>query len=192
MVAPYLIEKLCTVVDPVGVSHEEMQHTKLGGSEINFVGTSGNPVRSGVKPQAGDLDDLIAEQGGAPAYYGFDSRKQLAWGEGLGDVIVRSGFEPRYLVRFLCTASQHDDRNVFGALIRTKLPGKTQSSRVGKNPIEKHQIRQHLADGRYGLGYAGRAHHLVSGTLQVDRDQFLGDRFVFDYKYRAAHDLNGP
>ncbi len=148
-------------------------------------------MRRRIEPQARDLDDLVAEQRRAPAYHRLDSGEQFAWGEGFGDVIIRSGFEPRYLVRFLRAARQHDDRNVPGALVAAQLPGEAHSGRVGENPIEQHQIRQHLTNGRHGFGYAGRAHHFMSGTLEVNRDQLLSYQLVFDYKYGAAHDLNG-
>jgi len=49
-----------------------------------------------------------------------------------------------------------------------------------------------LTNGRHGLGYVGRTHHFMSGTLEVNRDQLLSYQLVFDYKYCAAHDLNGP
>src|SRR5437773_7988426 len=139
VVSPDFVEKLGATVDPIGVSHEKMQQTKLGSLEIDFLTVTGNPMCGRIQPEACDFHDLVTQERRAPAYHRLDSREQLARGEGLGDVIIRSGFEPRYLVRFLCTARQHDDRNVLGALIGAQLPGKTHSGRVGKNPIEKHQ-----------------------------------------------------
>ena len=63
MVPPDFVEKLGAAVDPIGVSHEEMQQAKLGGLEIDFLAVAGDPVRGRVKSQAGDLDDLVASRG---------------------------------------------------------------------------------------------------------------------------------
>src|SRR6266571_5564040 len=92
MIAPDFIKKLGTAVDPIGVSHEEMQHAKLGGPEIDLAPAASNSVCGRIKLQARDFDDLVAGKGRAPAYHRLDSREQLARGEGLGDVIVRPGF----------------------------------------------------------------------------------------------------
>src|SRR5439155_19696304 len=132
VVSQDFVAKLGAAVDPIRVSHEKMQLTKLGSLEIDFLTVTGNPMCGRIQPEACDFHDLVAQERRAPAYHRLDSREQLAWGEGLGDVIIRSGFEARYLVRFLCTAREHDDRNVLGTLIGAQVPRKTHSGRAGK------------------------------------------------------------
>ena len=78
VVAPDFVQKLGAAVNPVGVGHEEVQQTKFGGLEIDFLAVAGNPMRGRIKPQACDLNDLLAQQRRAPAYHRLDSREQLA------------------------------------------------------------------------------------------------------------------
>src|SRR4029077_13585040 len=50
VVSPDFVEKLGAAVDPVGMSHEEMQQAKLGSLEIDFLTVAGNPVRGRIQP----------------------------------------------------------------------------------------------------------------------------------------------
>jgi len=61
------------------VGHEEVQHAKLGGFEIDFWPFPVIRCAAGSSLRPAISTTSIAEQGRAPAYYSLDSRKQLAW-----------------------------------------------------------------------------------------------------------------
>jgi len=59
---------------------------------------------------------------------------------------------------------------------------------VPEDPVEQHQIREHFADRRLRLRYAGRLDRLISGALQACGNQPLRDQLVFNDEDRPAHE----
>jgi len=63
---------------------------------------------------------------------------------------------------------------------------------AGQHPVEQDQVGQRLLDHALGaLGIEG-GRHFVAGAPQVDGDQRLDRRFVFDYEYRGSHGVGNP
>ena len=50
VIPPDFVEKLGAAVDPIRVSHEEMQQPKLGSLEIDFLTVTGNTMRGRIQP----------------------------------------------------------------------------------------------------------------------------------------------
>jgi len=141
-----------------------------------------DPMRDRVEPEILDLDDVVGELGGAAPHHRLDARQKLAGRERLGDIVVRAALEAHDRVLLLRAGGQHDDRDILGALIGAQLAREIHSRRTRQHPVEENEVRQDLPDQRLGLRNVRSPQYLMTGVLEVDRDQLLDRRFVFDLR----------
>ena len=67
------------------------------------------------------------------------------------------------------------------------VAGEARARLAGEHPVEQDQVGQGVADELARLlGVAG-AEHVVAGVLQVEREQLLDRRLVFDYQDVGGH-----
>src|SRR5258706_4404216 len=192
VVAPDLVEQLGAAVDALRMGHEKVQHPELGRTQVDVAAGGADSMRDRVELEILDLDDVVGELGGAAPHHRLDARQELPGRERLGDVVVRTALEAPDRVLLLRPPGDPDDRDVLGALIGAQLAREIHSWRARQHPVEEHQVRQNLADQRLGLRNVRSAQYLMTGMLEIDGDQLLDRRFVFDYEYRAAHDRPAP
>ena len=106
------------------------------------------------------------------AQEGLDARGKLAHGEGLGDVVVRAELQAEDLVHLVSPCGEHDDRDVAGHAVALEAPADLQAVDAGQHDVQQHKGRAlHFAALERLFPGQGRD-HVVSGRLQVKRDQF--------------------
>lgn len=174
-------------MDALGVRHEEVQQAELGRPKNNGRAARRHTVRGGIKPQAVDLDRIFGRLGLLPAQHRLDAGSQFAGREGLGDVVVGTGFQTRDLGLFVAARREHDDGHAAGALVAAQAARQIDAALAGQHPVQQDQIRQfRLQQPQCGFGVGG-AQRVVTGAGERDADQFLDGRFVLDDK-NAGHD----
>ena len=142
---------------------------------------------AGIELQALDVYQVIGELRRTPAQYRLDARHQLFGRERLGDVVISAGIEAFDLVLLLRARRQHDDRDVLAARIGAQLAREHGAGHVGQHPVEQNKVRPYFANQGVGFRRTVRALHAVPGVLEIDRDQLLDRRFVFNHQNIAAH-----
>jgi len=78
-------------------------------------------------------------------------------------------------------------RNVARALRTPELPGQPDARDIGQHPVQEDQVRHCPPDDRLrGRGIGGGLHR-IAGVPQIDAQQFLDGRFVFNDQNRGGH-----
>ena len=125
------------------------------------------------------------------AQHGPDAGNQHPGAEGLGDIIIRPGFQPGDNVRFLPLRRKHDNGDCGALLFALQPPAHFEPVYFGQHQIKQHQVRRFLLHAGKRLFAGHGAHHLVPFLLQVIGDQFQDVFIIFNNEYScfgfAAH-----
>src|SRR5690606_14526241 len=107
--------------------------------------------------------------------------EQLLDAEGLDEVVVGTGVEPRDLVVYRVLGGEDDYRRVAGL---ADAPGDLEAVEDGQHEVEDHQVGVEFTELREA-GYAVVAdHRFIALGLQLEVDE-LGDLLlVFDDQYK--------
>jgi hypothetical protein len=105
---------------------------------------------------------------GAAAQDRLDAAEELAWIEGLGDIVIRAELEPHDAVDILATGGEHDDRYLRA---RAQLAAQRQAVFARQHQVEHQQVNMRaLHDAAHfpAVGHRGGAKLVL---LQILRQQ---------------------
>jgi hypothetical protein len=187
VVAPDVVEELGARIDAPGMRHEEVQQPELGGRKVEALLARAHAVARRVQAQAVDLDRVAGKLRRAPPQDRLDARGELLRRERLGEVVVGARLEAGDLVVLHGARGEHEDRQVARARVAAQPPREGNAGFARQHPVEHHDIRQGRADRGFGFLGARRAAHAMAEVLEIDGDQLLDLRLVFDDQYGSAH-----
>ena len=188
--APHLVEQLRAAIHAFGVGHEKMQQAKLRRPQFDSSAVCRHAMRCRRQLQSTRRHGFVRHRRDMAAQHRADPRHQLARRERLGDVIIRTGFQPQYLVALIAARGQHDNRNVAGACIGAKLFRQDHTAGIRQHPVQQDQIRQIAA---YLLPRAIRvfgAQCLKARLHHIKRQQLLDRRLIFHNQNLRVHHLS--
>src|ERR1700755_1870071 len=108
--APDAIQELVTSVDTLRMSHEELEHAVLSGSQRHGPVGDHDAMAGLVESQTFELDHLVSAVARSSAQNGMDASEELTRRERLGDVVIRPTLEASDLVALFGACGEHDDR----------------------------------------------------------------------------------
>mmetsp|Transcript_53282 Transcript_53282/g.124970 ORF Transcript_53282/g.124970 Transcript_53282/m.124970 type:complete len:398 (-) Transcript_53282:451-1644(-) len=194
MVTPDAVQQLRTAVHTLGVGHQEMQQTELGGTQLHLDAVAADPTRARIQQQGADLDRAVQRLGRLAAQHSANAGEQLIGREGLGDVVVGTRIQTGDLVAFLGTGREHDDGQLLRPDRAAPLAREGHAALAWQHPVEHDEIGQHPVNLVLGLrGIAGQR-DLEAGMAQIDGDQ-LGDRRLVFHHQDSTHSrllFSGP
>src|SRR5207245_1684868 len=123
--------------DALPISHQRFQNGVLPWGERDRAVSAGDPAGRRVERQIGHSQHRRLGDA-RPTEQGPDAREQLVEGEGLGEVIIRTGAETAHAVGDAVARGQHQDRNRTAALAE----GAADREPVlpGQEPVEHDQV----------------------------------------------------
>ena len=145
-------------------------------------------MRYRIQTQPAQFDRVIRHLRRATTQHGLDAGCQFARGEGFGHVIVGADIQTTHLVAFFTARGQHDDGNALAVLVGLQAACEFDAAHARKHPVEDDQVRLHFAHQLLRLLHAERADRVVPGLGQVEGQQFLDRRFVFNHQNIGRHD----
>src|SRR4030067_392804 len=140
----YLIEQLRAAIHALRMGHEKMQQTKLRRSQLHTGTFCSHAMRRRRQLQPARRHRFIQHGRNMTAQNRAYPCHQLSGRKRLGDVIVRAGLQPQYLVALITARGQHDDGDILAARIGTKLFRQNHTAGVRQHPVQQDQVR-HIA-----------------------------------------------
>ena len=144
------------------------QHLEQGeltaGERQRFL-VAGKGARTQVEPERAELYDGAvgfrrAGQCGRrlAAQHRLDTRRELAWIERLGQVVVGAHFEADDAVHFVTLGGEHDDGQHF--TLGPQAPANGKAVLVGHHEVQHHQV---VTLSREGSVHGGAVGHCIDG-----------------------------
>ncbi|GAO25994.1 hypothetical protein ALISP_5814 [Alicycliphilus sp. B1] len=125
----------------------------------------------------------------APAQDGAYAREQLAWLEGLGQVVVGADLQADHAVHGVALGGEHQHRHLGGrARQRAYAPAHLQAVHVGQHQVQDHQVGQLAAlQLRQAARAIGHVRHLQPGLAEVFAHHLREAVVVFDHQQLRVH-----
>jgi len=181
LVAPHMVEDLFAGQHFAGVRGEERQQVELRVGQQHLTGIVEDAALV-------EIDDQILEFQAALvdgflfltrlSQMGRDSSQQLARAEGLGDVVVRTDFQPDHDVDLFGFGAEDDDRHPQAGF--ANVPADVETRHIRKHDVEQDQIGFVQLDAAEGLGTGLRLDHLVALLFEGEMDRLADHRLIVD------------
>ena len=157
------------------------------GPKLSAFAVAGDAMRGRIEPQARDLDRVVGQLRRAPAQHRLDARQQLLRRERLGDVIVGARLEARRPCPCSSARAVSMMIGMLAACARRRAAARASATPDWPGSIQSSSTRSGRTSRIMRLGLLGvaRAQRSVPGVLEVDRDQLLDRRLVFDDQDRG-------
>jgi hypothetical protein len=98
-----------------------------------------------------------------PSENGLDAAHELAWREGLGDVVVGAELQAEHTVHLVPARREHDDRCVG---VGAQVTGDIEAGLPRQHDVEHDDIGGYLLEHHLGACGVARGVHLVARLLQ--------------------------
>ena len=174
--APDLVQQLAAGIGALGVGHEKLQQTELGGPHFHTVVTDQHPLALAIQDQLADLHALVGLADTAAPQQGTHPGNQLPRGKRFGYVVVRADIQPLDDVVFRGLGGQHDHRQVAGGFVALDATQHLQAAAAWQHPVQQHQV-------------GSLVHYQGKGVVDILR---LDTAKISDLKGHSEHIANSP
>ena len=159
--APYTVNELLAREHSTPIFHHVQDKFELGWPETKVSVAALNPMRSSIKFNVTERQQIGNQIGSGAAQKRLHARQNFVDRERLHDIVVRSSRKSANAVCFLPARCQHKDRQIARLRALANPPAELNPAYLRQHPIEHDEIKS-LLDQRF---FSFRASHRTTNSV---------------------------
>src|SRR5262249_1660006 len=187
--APDHVEQLVAAEDAARRSRENGEQLELLGRQLDGAALHPHLEAVPIDLKLAGLDESalgVFLGAHAAARDGPNARAELAWREGLGDVVVGAELEAEHLVTFLDAPGHHDHGDRARLRIFLQSPADLPTVEVRHHDVDQHDVGVGFAHALERLGARAGREHFPALFDQVVADQLGNVGLVLHHEHTAS------
>ena len=160
--------------------HQRRQQAKFGRAKVKHHIAAKHPVGFAVQPQIAMRQHHAHSRRPGAAQVGANARHQFHHRIGLGDIVIRPGFQTPDAVHLFGARRQHDDRYGAGFGAQLQAPTHFDAGQFRQHPVQHDQIRRLFGNLQHRVLAVFGGADAVAFRIKVIGQNLALCRFIFD------------